>query len=132
MKDLCLGGISSDGSIGHFEVKVSFYGPSRSQNHSVGRGAPPRSQENETYILQIFYYNYSIDFSTATPFHLGFDDPSSVAAGGGSTSSPRVKPLDKVLLQPHMCPSPVTSRTQRESLETVVFNPFLPAIRTIT
>ena len=61
-----------------------------------------------------------------TPFHLGFDDMAATATG--IAKSP-LNPLNKVLLQPQLRPSPVTSKTQRESLETVVFNPFSPATK---
>jgi len=59
-----------------------------------------------------------------TPFHLGFDDV---------PSSSRNNPLNQVLLQPQLRPSPVTSKTRRhaESLETM-FNPFSPMTKKMT
>ena len=62
----------------------------------------------------------------ATPFRLGFDDLATSTIGSASSTSSSIK---KVLLLPQLRPSPVTSKTQRESLETVVFNPFSPATR---
>jgi hypothetical protein len=69
----------------------------------------------------------------ATPFRLGFDDIATYIATStiGSASSTGSS-LKKVLLRPQLRPSPVTSKTQRESLETVVFNPFSPATRMMT
>ncbi|KAL7531656.1 hypothetical protein ACHAXR_005540, partial [Thalassiosira sp. AJA248-18] len=63
-----------------------------------------------------------------TPFHLGFEDMAATATGVTSSCTP-MKALNDVLLQPQLRPSPVTSKTQRESLETVVFNPFSPATK---
>lgn len=69
-----------------------------------------------------------------TPFHLGFDDMAATATGAPGSGSSRDNPVSRVLLQPQLRPSPVTSKTQRasESLETVVFNPFSPATRRMT
>jgi len=69
-----------------------------------------------------------------TPFHLGFDDVASTTTAitvGPSSASSRDNPLNRVLLQPQLRPSPVTSKTQRasENLETVAFDPFSPATR---
>jgi len=70
-----------------------------------------------------------------TPFHLGFDDVASTTTTatevGPSSASSRDNPLNRVLLQPQLRPSPVTSKTQRasENLETVAFDPFSPATR---
>lgn len=65
----------------------------------------------------------------ATPFRHGFDELVSSTIGSASSIGSSMK---KVLLRPQLRPSPVTSKNQRESLETVVFNPFSPATRLMT
>ena len=75
--------------------------------------------------------------TTPGTFHLGFSGIDDIAAAAFGSSSAPVSgdnPLNAVLLQPQMAlrPSPVTSKTQRESgecLETIVFDPFSPATR---
>ena len=75
--------------------------------------------------------------TTPGTFHLGFSGIDEIAAAAFGSSSAPVSgdnPLNAVLLQPQMAlrPSPVTSKTQRESgecLETIVFDPFSPATR---
>ena len=62
--------------------------------------------------------------SNVTSFQMGFEDVEATAMGSAHDN-----PLNQVLLQPQLRPSPMTSRTQRDSLETVVFNPFSPATR---
>mmetsp|Transcript_29811 Transcript_29811/g.72033 ORF Transcript_29811/g.72033 Transcript_29811/m.72033 type:complete len:922 (+) Transcript_29811:218-2983(+) len=69
----------------------------------------------------------SITSSVRGCFHIGFSDVAATPAGRSSAN-----PLNKVLLQPQLRPSPVTSKTQRENLESVVFNPFSPATRKMT
>jgi len=71
----------------------------------------------------------------STPFQptFRFDDMAAAATGCSSSVSVRSgNPLNKMMLQPQLRPSPVTSKTQRENLETVVFNPFSPATRKMT
>ncbi|KAL3808079.1 hypothetical protein ACHAXA_006841 [Cyclostephanos tholiformis] len=65
----------------------------------------------------------------ATPFRLGFEDLATSTIGSASSTGSSLK---KVLLRPQLLPSPVTSKTQRENLDTVVFNPFSPATRIMT
>ena len=65
----------------------------------------------------------------ATPFRLGFDDLASSTIGSACSIGSSLK---KVLLRPQLRPSPVTSKTQRENLDSVVFNPFSPATRQMT
>lgn len=78
----------------------------------------------------------------STPsFHLvGFDGmmaTTSTPAGSSSIRSnnsltPSVNSLKKVLLQPQLRPSPVTSKSQRETFDALAFNPFSPATRKMT
>ena len=64
--------------------------------------------------------------ATTAPFHLGGYDEMAAAATGSAHDNP----LNSVLLQPQLRPSPVTSKNQRgENLETVVFDPFSPATK---
>ena len=65
----------------------------------------------------------------ATPFRLGFDDLASSTIGSACSIGSSLK---KVLLRPQLRPSPVTSKTQRENLDSVVFNPFSPNTRQMT
>ncbi len=73
--------------------------------------------------------------STPSPFHLAGVDgmaAGSTPAGSRSNSTPSVNSLKKVLLQPQLKPSPVTSKSQRESFDALAFNPFSPATRKMT
>jgi hypothetical protein len=71
----------------------------------------------------------------STPsFHLvGFDDMiANTPAGSRGRLTPSVSSLKKVLLQPQLRPSPVTSKSQRETFDALAFNPFSPATRKMT
>ena len=71
----------------------------------------------------------------STPsFHLvGFDGMiANTPAGSRGRLTPSVNSLKKVLLQPQLRPSPVTSKSQRETFDALAFNPFSPATRKMT
>ena len=68
-------------------------------------------------------------------YQLGFDDIAAAAVGGGSSANSVAASMTSILLQPAQMgfrPSPVTSKKERESLETIVFDPFSPATRQMT
>lgn len=104
--------------------------------HLVEYKSPPPKEVTPASSSTIISSARKDPYHPSTPsFHLvGFDGmaTSTPACSSRSNMTPSVNSLKKVLLQPQLCPSPVTSKSQRETFDALVFNPFSPATRKMT